>query len=399
MHRDRPQIRAPWVGLGGKTFAGLADRNQTTSSGAPAERLADKCEAPIPVWCKDVYLNSSTSNGTLQFSRSGVYNAERYTLHRGYIPIVSYVHRRPEAFRLTIASLRRLQGIAGTMLVVFFDPSPDRETYIDMVASAVDFCQLIVVRNPPHLAPALACGAVWSLKWTWLNVQRYVFQELFSTLASDVLFIEEDHMVSSVDTYRMLHALSRLKREGRAGNHGLPPVSTISLSTPGGFKQETIFVEGTGVSDVRITQQFSNTGYAFNRSFWAKMWPFVAASSFEDWDWTTYVYLSSMGSANHHLRPAINRILNSGEYCDFATRGLHHSSVVSAKPKCGDALELVSTIDSRSSTSEFNLTDLTVRWQAVSAYPVWYTNNFNLSASKEAGAAVVCGRDCIRDAS
>ena len=294
--------------------------------------------------CRQMFADTISKNAKYSnFSRSAIYNYGKFTVTNDFVPLVFYVHSRPRVFSQVIEALRLTEGIEGTVMIVFFDDYIERESYIQRVVSLVTFCQLIVVRSPAHIPAQLAkCEDIdgwdttrktWYLKWHWLGLQTYVFKNILSAAPfhseQDVAFLEEDHMFVSIDAYLFLKLLCASK------NSILPPegkrrmfyhVSTVSLATPGGFEQNFGDTFGTKAAheylyhSASISEQFSNTGYAYNRTFWERISSYEVASPYQDWDWTLFTYLTAPDHSheNYHLRPALNRIINLGVYCsDF----------------------------------------------------------------------------------
>ena len=339
---------------------------------AEPEAVSEAVPAAVPpvaplTQCSQIFADTiSRSFKYSTFSTSEIYNRDKFTLTNDFVPLVFYVHSRPKVFKKVIDSLRLAEGIEGTIIIVFFDDYAGRESYIQTVVSSIDFCQLIIVRSPPHVPVSnVHCISNWNstyktwyLKWHWLGLQSYMFKNILSMAPfhteQDVLFMEEDHVFVSVDAYIFLKMLCRVKNSPTRTDNILPHISTVSLATPGGFEQN--FGDSFGTKraheylyhSVTISEHFSNTGYAYNRTFWEDMFSYEVKSPYPDWDWTLYQYLSQPEHLheNYHLRPTLNRIVNLGVYCSeyFGGSALHNLRPWNSQFNCS---QIVSKVDFR----------------------------------------------------
>ena len=196
--------------------------------------------------------------------------------HKDAPVIVVYVHNRPLYFGQVVQHLRQVDGIETALLIVSFDG-----LFSDMleVAKTIDFCQFrLLVHTARQTLPYMQSLVAIKEHWAWLVQQ--VFMSVPETMERNgfVLFLEEDHILSS-DALTVLSALTSYVTTGGCSNCwgvGL----RFGCSEPNAS-------DATGVCEA---DGFVNTGYAFNRSVFDKIhhnqdlfWSFS-----EGWDYSLF---------------------------------------------------------------------------------------------------------------
>ncbi|KAK9091866.1 hypothetical protein Syun_026777 [Stephania yunnanensis] len=209
------------------------------------------------------------------------------TLEKDYIPIVLYVHNRPQYLDIVVKSLSAVEGISETLLIVSHDGYFEE---MNKIIDGIHFCQVKQIFAPysPHLYPDSFPGVssgdcrekgnsqkgkctgnpdqygnyrspkIVSLKHHWWWMMNTVWDGLSETRghAGHILFIEEDHFIFP-NAYRNIQLLVELKskkcHECYAAN--LAP-SDVKAKGEGG--------------EILIAEKIGNVGYAFNRTVWNK---------------------------------------------------------------------------------------------------------------------------------
>ncbi|XP_023522884.1 alpha-1,6-mannosyl-glycoprotein 2-beta-N-acetylglucosaminyltransferase-like, partial [Cucurbita pepo subsp. pepo] len=208
---------------------------------------------------------------------------------KDHIPIVLYVHNRPQYLRVVIDSLSKVTGISETLLIVSHDGYFEE---MDKLVQNIRFCSVKQIFAPysPHLFPDSFPGVsptdcmgkhypmlttncrgnpdqygnhrlpkIVSLKHHWWWMMNTVWDGLEETrgLSGHILFIEEDHFILP-NAYRNLQLLVSLKPKK------CPECYSVNLA-PSDVKSR-----GEG-NNFLVAERMGNIGYAFNRSVWKKI--------------------------------------------------------------------------------------------------------------------------------
>ncbi|XP_022952309.1 alpha-1,6-mannosyl-glycoprotein 2-beta-N-acetylglucosaminyltransferase [Cucurbita moschata] len=245
-------------------------------------------------------------------------------LAKDHIPIVLYVHNRPQYLRVVIDSLSKVTGISETLLIVSHDGYFEE---MDKLVQNIRFCSVKQIFAPysPHLFPDSFPGVsptdcmgkhypmlttncrgnpdqygnhrlpkIVSLKHHWWWMMNTVWDGLEETrgLSGHILFIEEDHFILP-NAYRNLQFLVSLKPKK------CPECYSVNLA-PSDVKSR-----GEG-NNFLVAERMGNIGYAFNRSVWKKIHKKAKEFCFFDeynWDITMWATVfPSFGSSVYSLR-------------------------------------------------------------------------------------------------
>ncbi|XP_022969101.1 alpha-1,6-mannosyl-glycoprotein 2-beta-N-acetylglucosaminyltransferase [Cucurbita maxima] len=245
-------------------------------------------------------------------------------LAKDHIPIVLYVHNRPQYLRVVIDSLSKVTGISETLLIVSHDGYFEE---MDKLVQNIRFCSVKQIFAPysPHLFPNSFPGVsptdckgkhypmittncrgnpdqygnhrlpkIVSLKHHWWWMMNTVWDGLEETrgLSGHILFIEEDHFILP-NAYRNLQLLVTLKPKK------CPECHAVNLA-PSDVKSR-----GEG-NNFLVAERMGNIGYAFNRSVWKKIHKKAKEFCFFDeynWDITMWATVfPSFGSPVYSLR-------------------------------------------------------------------------------------------------
>ncbi|XP_023554482.1 alpha-1,6-mannosyl-glycoprotein 2-beta-N-acetylglucosaminyltransferase [Cucurbita pepo subsp. pepo] len=243
---------------------------------------------------------------------------------KDHIPIVLYVHNRPQYLRVVIDSLSKVTGISETLLIVSHDGYFEE---MDKLVQNIRFCSVKQIFAPysPHLFPDSFPGVsptdcmgkhypmlttncrgnpdqygnhrlpkIVSLKHHWWWMMNTVWDGLEETrgLSGHILFIEEDHFILP-NAYRNLQLLVSLKPKK------CPECYSVNLA-PSDVKSR-----GEG-NNFLVAERMGNIGYAFNRSVWKKIHKKAKEFCFFDeynWDITMWATVfPSFGSPVYSLR-------------------------------------------------------------------------------------------------
>ncbi|KAG6572221.1 Alpha-1,6-mannosyl-glycoprotein 2-beta-N-acetylglucosaminyltransferase, partial [Cucurbita argyrosperma subsp. sororia] len=245
-------------------------------------------------------------------------------LAKDHIPILLYVHNRPQYLRVVIDSLSKVTGISETLLIVSHDGYFEE---MDKLVQNIRFCSVKQIFAPysPHLFPDSFPGVsptdcigkhypmlttncrgnpdqygnhrlpkIVSLKHHWWWMMNTVWDGLEETrgLSGHILFIEEDHFILP-NAYRNLQLLVSLKPKK------CPECYSVNLA-PSDVKSR-----GEG-NNFLVAERMGNIGYAFNRSVWKKIHKKAKEFCFFDeynWDITMWATVfPSFGSPVYSLR-------------------------------------------------------------------------------------------------
>ncbi|KAJ4460502.1 hypothetical protein; 6-mannosyl-glycoprotein 2-beta-N-acetylglucosaminyltransferase [Paratrimastix pyriformis] len=286
------------------------------------------------------------------WNRDGPVLNPTYSLFPNHIPLVLYVHNRPDNFRQVVEALRAVEGISETRLYISHD---GKYPEMDAIARSIDFCQVKQLFLPVSSAQP---APPWAIKRHWWWLMHEMFQRQLPGYRGDLLFIEEDQLLAP-DAYRYAQAASLFKsgRLGRASHcHsesdgdararvsiGAAPEAGELCRTLGGgeaiaacegdlphWAQEALsrmwgFVlrgpdepsSGDGAGDpAQILAQLghSSGGYGFNRTIFDAIKE--AEDEFlevpEDWDISMHNMIQYGYIGDALLRPAVTRLVTIG---------------------------------------------------------------------------------------
>eukprot|EP01027_Heterolobosea_sp_BB2_P010413 GEZU01015283.1.p2 GENE.GEZU01015283.1~~GEZU01015283.1.p2 ORF type:complete len:244 (+),score=92.71 GEZU01015283.1:279-1010(+) len=164
---------------------------------------------------------------------------------------------------------------------------------------SIDFCQ---VKQLLHPLAGTKRDSTPAIKYHWWWVMKMVWDELRLTETGDIMFLEEDHVLSP-DAYRTMQYLVTVKREQ------VPGVFTATL--------------GSGNTDpnadpylVDVCGGFNNMAYAFNRSAWELLKR--NAEEFmrykEAWDYSLFHLQQLRLIPDLSIVPRLARMKNIGEF-------------------------------------------------------------------------------------
>lgn len=244
-------------------------------------------------------------------------------LAKDHIPIVLYVHNRPQYLRVVVDSLSKVIGISETLLIVSHDGYFEE---MDKLVRSIRFCQVKQIYAPysPHLFPNSFPGVspadckgkddsktmhcrgnpdqygnhrlpkIVSLKHHWWWMMNTVWDGLkeMQGMSGHILFIEEDHFILP-NAYRNLQLLVTLKPKRCPGCY------SVNLA-PSDVKSR-----GEG-NNFLVAERMGNIGYAFNRTIWTKIHKQAKEFCFFDeynWDITMWATVyPSFGKPVYSLR-------------------------------------------------------------------------------------------------
>ncbi|BBN10969.1 alpha-1,6-mannosyl-glycoprotein beta-1,2-N-acetylglucosaminyltransferase [Marchantia polymorpha subsp. ruderalis] len=267
-----------------------------------------------------------------------------------HVPIVLYVHNRPQYLQVVVDSLAKVKDIEKTLLIVSHDGYfPAMNAIVDNIK----FCQvkpIYAIFSPhlfqdsfPGLGPDDCRGAedhaergcvgnpdqygnhravrIISLKHHWWWMMNTVWDGLAETRNHDgnILFIEEDHVILP-DAYCAIQMLIKLKATK------CPECLAVNLAP--------VDVNSRGENyPVLIVEKIGNVGYSFNRTVFnmihSKSKPFC---KFDDYNWDITMWAAvfpSFPSAGYTLRGPRASAMHFGK-C-----GLHQGQE-KGKPECID---------------------------------------------------------------
>ncbi|CAM8995672.1 unnamed protein product [Rhodiola kirilowii] len=242
--------------------------------------------------CSDVSIELQRSDLSLKLEKQNKMpprNIELYPkLAMDHIPIVLYVHNRPQYLKIVVQSLSQVEGINETLLVVSHDGYFEE---MNKIVEGIKFCQVKQIFAPysPHIFPNSFPGMspsdcrekdnaterhctgnpdqygnhrspkIVSLKHHWWWMMNTVWDGLKETRyqSGHILFIEEDHFIFP-NAYRNLQVLAAVK------SSKCPECYAINLAP------SDVTSKGEG-GDSLIAERMGNVGYAFNRSVWNKI--------------------------------------------------------------------------------------------------------------------------------
>ncbi|KAF6153746.1 hypothetical protein GIB67_000979 [Kingdonia uniflora] len=244
-------------------------------------------------------------------------------LGKDHIPIVLYVHNRPQYLHVVVRSLSKVKGISETLLIVSHDGYFEE---MNKIVEGIRFCQVKQIFAPysPHLFTESFPGVspkdcrdkddplekkcngnpdqygnhrspkIVSLKHHWWWMMNMVWDGLKETRShfGHILFIEEDHFIYP-NAYRNIQLLAELKRKK------CPECYAANLAP------SDVNSAGEGVNKL-IAEKMGNVGYAFNRTVWRKIHLKAKDFCFFDeynWDITMWATVyPSFGAPVYSLR-------------------------------------------------------------------------------------------------
>ena len=224
-------------------------------------------------------------------------------LAKDHIPIVLYVHNRPQYLQVVVQSLSQVVGISETLLIVSHDGYFEK---MNKIVEGINFCQVKQIFAPysphvfsnsfPSISPADCkekddpriehCEGnpdqygnhrspkIVSLKHHWWWMMNTVWDGLEETRghSGHILFIEEDHFIFP-NAYRSLQLLTALKPKK------CPDCYAVNLA-PCDVKSR-----GEGWENL-IAERIGNVGYAFNHTVWRKIHRKATEfCSFDEYNW------------------------------------------------------------------------------------------------------------------
>ena len=248
----------------------------------------------------------------------------RFKLSATTIPVVFYVHSRPEYFSQSMDALASAAGVADTLIVISHDGLyPEMDAIVDRLSQKLGsehagVYQLVHSQcedeNPTHRHDG---NKVVKVKAHWWWMMERVWELLPDTYSGPVLFLEEDHILSP-------DALTALRAMHKAGStHGCSTQTNneAAATSPGCFgyclgsrTKAAPTVEST--SDLRQTFGFHNTGYAFHRHVWQLFQKHEASfwAGGYGWDWTVWRLMQRQEGdfPRTMLYPQVSRVRNAG---------------------------------------------------------------------------------------
>uniref|UniRef100_A0A7N0TE38 Alpha-1,6-mannosyl-glycoprotein 2-beta-N-acetylglucosaminyltransferase n=1 Tax=Kalanchoe fedtschenkoi TaxID=63787 RepID=A0A7N0TE38_KALFE len=242
--------------------------------------------------CSDLGIHLTRSDLSLELERRNHLpprNVDLYPrLSADHIPIVLYVHNRPQYLKIVVQSLSQVEGINETLLIVSHDGYFEE---MNKIVEGIKFCQVKQIFAPysPHIFPNSFPGVspsdckekenaternctgnpdqygnhrspkIVSLKHHWWWMMNVVWDGLKETRhqSGHILFIEEDHFIFP-NAYRNLQVLAAVK------SRKCPECYAINLAP------SDVNSRGEG-GECLIAERMGNVGYAFNRSVWSKI--------------------------------------------------------------------------------------------------------------------------------
>lgn len=244
-------------------------------------------------------------------------------LAKGHIPIVLYVHNRPQYLQVVVQSLSQVVGISETLLIVSHDGYFEE---MNRIIEGIKFCQVKQIFAPysPHIFPNSFPGVspndckdkddaakkhcignpdqygshrspkIVSLKHHWWWMMNTIWDGLKETQQhlGHILFIEEDHYIFP-NAYHNLQLLTGLKPKK------CPDCYAVNLAP------SDVNSKGEDWNSM-VAERMGNVGYSFNRTVWRKIHKKARDFCFFDeynWDitmWST-VY-PSFGGPVYTLR-------------------------------------------------------------------------------------------------
>ncbi|KAL3695417.1 hypothetical protein R1sor_009493 [Riccia sorocarpa] len=241
-------------------------------------------------------------------------------LAEDHIPIVLYVHNRPQYFQVVVDSLAKVKQIFALFSPHLFNDTFPGEAPEDC-KGAEDPSATGCVGNPDQYGNHRSRRIV-SLKHHWWWMMNTVWDGLAETWNRDgnILFIEEDHFILP-NAYRSIKMLRDMK------NRKCPECAAVSLAPV------DVASKGEG-REILVIEKVGNIGYCFNRTVfnWIRSRA-KSFCSFDDYNWDitmwATVYPSFPNGAGYTLRGSKPSARHFGK-C-----GLHQGQE-EGKPPCID---------------------------------------------------------------